>query len=98
METNNIDQPRSTSTNIDKSTTIINNISVKKNPYTTIFGIVIILVSIGVIIAPIFITEKTSLPTWSGWALLGIGILLLFAPDKLIGGLGKLADKKSDSL
>lgn len=81
-----------------KTTNITNNISVKTNPFTTIFGIVFMLIGIAVIILPIFYTVKTAIPVWTGWALSGLGLILLFAPDKLIGGLGKLVDRKSEQL
>ena len=84
--------------NVTGKNTIVNNISVTKNPFTTIFGGLFIILGIGLIIIPAFMVEKTPIPVWSGWALAGIGILLLFAPDKLIGGLGKLVDKKSQEL
>lgn len=77
---------------------ITNNISIKTNPFTTIFGIVFMLVGIGVIVLPIFYTAKTDIPEWTGWALSGLGLILLFAPDKLINGLGKIVDRKSDTL
>ena len=51
---------------------------IKQNPYSTVLGILIIAYALSVPIANII------MPFWGVLIILGIGILLLFAKDKLI--------------
>lgn len=77
-------------------TTIINNVNIKSNPFTTVLGIVITLVAIGMLVVPMFLETKTIVPYYIIGITGAVGIFLVFAPDKLIGILSKVIDKKTE--
>ena len=77
---------------------MINNINPLKNPFTTITGIVLIFISLGMFISPMFIEIKESVDVSVASGIGIVGLALVLVPDDLKGGLVKLIGRKSDDL
>ena len=81
-----------------KTTNIINNISFKSSPVTTIMGILFTLIGIALFILPIFFVEKSTVPIGYIVGIFTVGICLILIPDDLKGALSKLITRKSETL
>lgn len=68
------------------------NTSIKKNPYTTVIGYVLILVAIALFVIPYFMDLKQDVDSFKLAVLGAIGLLLILAPDRLIGIIEKKAE------
>ena len=77
---------------------MINNINPKTNPVTTFLGVFLMVISIGMLIVPMFYEVKETLDWWLPATIGVVGLSLLLIPDDLKGGLKKLINRKSDSI
>lgn len=68
------------------------NASIKKNPYTTVIGFIMILAAVALFIIPYFMDLKQEVDSFKLTVLGAIGLLLVLAPDKLIGIIEKKAE------
>lgn len=77
---------------------MINNINPLKNPVTTVLGMLLLVIAIGMFIVPMFYEVKEQLNYWipTGIGLLGICFLLI--PDAVISALRALVAKKGGEL
>lgn len=77
---------------------MIKNINIKENPVTTILGVILLLVGIGIFIIPLFIVLKAEVVIYIPIGISIIGLCLLLIPDDLKGALSKLVNRKADSI
>lgn len=76
----------------------MNNINPKLNPITTIAGIILLTISLGMFTAPMFVEIKQQLNYWIPGSIGIVGLCLLLIPDDLKGALRNFITKKSDTL
>lgn len=76
---------------------IMNNMNPQKNPFTSILGIVFLVLGLGAIVAPTFGIE-VKMEAWLVYAFILGGAGLLLIPDDLKGALSKIVNKKADSI
>ena len=72
--------------------TLKDNASIKKNPITTVIGLILILISIGLFVAPYFFELKQVVESLEIAVIGGVGLLLVLAPDKLVSIIQKKAE------
>jgi hypothetical protein len=77
---------------------MINNLNPKMNPVTTLLGLLLIVISVGMLIVPIFYEVKESLSYWIPGSIGIVGLCLLLIPDDLKGALKKLVNRKSEEI
>ncbi len=67
---------------------------------SNIIGCILLSIGLMIYVLPIFVTvHKDYTDMWAiPWSFIGSGIAFLLIPDKIITGLGKIIDRKSDSL
>jgi len=76
------------------------NANPKLNPITTTLGTLLVLISMLIWLAPMFVDvrkdyeEMWYIPT----GILCVGVLFILAPDKLVTGIGKVIDKGGDKI
>jgi len=75
-----------------------NNINPSKNPITTLIGVMFLLISIVMLIIPMFFEVKTDTPYWIPGTGIVLGLILLLIPDDLKGALRKVLTKKTDQI
>jgi hypothetical protein len=68
------------------------NTNIKKNPYTTVIGLILILAAVALFVIPYFMNLKQEVDSFKLVVLGAIGLLLVLAPDKLIGIIEKKAE------
>lgn len=86
---------------------LIENVNPKRNPYTSLIGVLFLLISAMMLIVqyivPVFFVLKQEIPYswWVPFIPLGIGILLIFINDeyfaKIFSRVDKVAGKKTDT-
>ena len=69
------------------------NISIKNNPWSTTLGLLAALIGLTLFTLPYFVELKEPIQWYQPAGCFGIGILLLLAPDKLLGIIQKQSDK-----
>lgn len=72
---------------------LVQNASPKHNPFTTIFGVILLTISAFLFVGPYFLTLKEPIAWWTPIIPLGLGLLLLFMNDDLFAKLFNRADK-----
>lgn len=77
---------------------MIKNADPKKNPVTTIVGIVLFVIGLGTILMPLWAQPRQDLAEWTKYLFLAAGFGLILAPDKILYVFSKVIDKKSDTL
>lgn len=77
---------------------MVKNINPFKNPVTTLLGMLLLVIAIGMFIVPMFYEVKETLNYWipTGIGLLGICFLLI--PDAVVSALRALVAKKGGEL
>lgn len=68
------------------------NTSIKKNPYTTVIGYILMLVATALFVIPYFMDLKQEVDSFKLTVLGAIGLFLVLSPDKLIGIIEKKAE------
>jgi hypothetical protein len=68
------------------------NTSIKKNPYTTIIGYLLMLISVALFVIPYFMDLKQEVDSFKLAVLGAIGLFLVLSPDKLIGIIERKAE------
>jgi hypothetical protein len=68
------------------------NASIKKNPITTIIGLILIVAAVALFVIPYFMDLKQEVDSFKLVVLGAIGLLLVLAPDKLIAIIEKKAE------
>jgi protein-S-isoprenylcysteine O-methyltransferase Ste14 len=74
------------------------NANFKKDPITTVLGLILVLAAVAVVLAPAFVDVKKDFTTmWYIPAIIGgTGVLLILSPDTIIRGANKSIDRYSD--
>jgi hypothetical protein len=75
---------------------IRDNANLKKNPITTIIGIIITFVAVSLYVIPYFYLPKSEIVIWVPAAMGMVGIFLIISPDDLIWLTKKVIDKRGD--
>lgn len=76
------------------------NLNPKKNPITTIPGMLFIFLGLTMYAAPMFVTVKKDFTEiwWVPLLVITVGTVLIFSPDKFVKGADKVIDKGEDIL
>lgn len=77
---------------------MINNINPLKNPVTTLLGMLLLVIAIGMFIVPMFYEVKETLNYWIPTGIGLLGICFLLVPDAVVSALRALVAKKGGEL
>jgi multidrug efflux pump subunit AcrB len=74
------------------------NVNLKKDPITTILGMLLVLAAVLVVLAPAFVDVKKDFTAmwWIPAIIGGVGVLLMLSPDTIVRGANKGIDKYTE--